>query len=192
MRFSQTEREHLLKAWLAISFAFALLFADITSSVFIVFFVISLLTVGLGFLLHELAHKYVAQQYGCWAEFRADDRMLLFAILSAFAGFIIAAPGAVWIRGNVTTEKNGKISVAGPVTNIVLALLFLFGSFLLEGIFAMGFDYGFRVNAFLGLFNMIPAGNFDGAKVLRWNRVIYAATTLVAAALVFGPMLPIV
>ena len=34
-------------------------------------------TVGSGFLIHELCHKVVAQRYRCWAEFRSDDKMLL-------------------------------------------------------------------------------------------------------------------
>jgi len=46
-------------------------------------------------------------------------------LLFSLFGFIIAAPGAVFIRGMITRERNGKISLAGPMTNIVLAILFL-------------------------------------------------------------------
>ena len=108
MRFSDIEKQHLMKAWIAVSLAFAILMGNIFSAEFIIYFVISLVTVGLGFLLHEMAHKFVAQRYGCWAEFRADDRMLMFAVLSAFLGFVFAAPGAVFIHGFVSREKNGN------------------------------------------------------------------------------------
>ncbi|UCC92947.1 MAG: hypothetical protein JSW25_09845, partial [Thermoplasmata archaeon] len=48
-----------------------------------------------GFFLHEMAHKFVAQRYGCWAEFRYSQQGLLIAlVLSAVAGFLFAAPGA--------------------------------------------------------------------------------------------------
>jgi len=40
---------------------------------FIIALFISLFTLGIGFLLHELAHKFVAQRYGCFAEFRSFD-----------------------------------------------------------------------------------------------------------------------
>ena len=81
---------------------------------------------GLGFLLHQLAHKFVAQKYGCVAEFRAFDQMLYLAVgLAFFVGFIFAAPGAVMIRGYVDRRKNGIISIAGPAVNIMLAVIFL-------------------------------------------------------------------
>src|SRR5437016_3353532 len=39
------------------------------------------LAVGSGFVLHELAHKVVAQRYGHWAEFRAQFGNLLLSYL---------------------------------------------------------------------------------------------------------------
>ena len=103
MKFSEIEKQHLLKSWVAISFAFSVLYRSIFSPDFIIFFVISLLTVGLGFLLHEIGHKLVAQKYGCWAEFRADDRMLMFAVIAAFFfGFVFAASWIVWSIIKVT------------------------------------------------------------------------------------------
>ncbi len=44
---------------------------------------LSFVTVGVAFLLHELAHKVVAIEYGQLAEFRADYQMLFLAIMSA-------------------------------------------------------------------------------------------------------------
>ncbi len=191
MKFSQIEKEHLLKAWVAVSFAFAVLNTSIFSQTFLLFFIISLLTVGLGFLLHEIAHKFVAQKYGCWAEFRADDRMLIFAIIGAmFFGFVFAAPGAVLIRGYVTLKKNGIISLAGPMTNIILAIIFLMLKLVLlpTAIVSLVLNYGFQINAFIALFNLVPFMNFDGAKIFRWNKIIYTITAVVAALLVILPV----
>tara|TARA_Y100000310_G_scaffold344775_1_gene459418 strand:+ start:4146 stop:4706 length:561 start_codon:yes stop_codon:yes gene_type:complete len=179
MRFSNLEKTELLKAWIAISIAFAIVLRG-TNLGFLQNFILSALTVGVGFLLHELAHKIVAQKYGCWAEFRSFDSMLLLAIGMSFLGFVFAAPGAVFIKGNVTTEKNGKISIAGPITNIILAVLF----FILLQFFNTGYlnlisTYGFRINSWLALFNMIPIWNFDGSKVLRWNKIYYAIVVII-------------
>ena len=44
---------------------------------------------------------------------------------------------------------------------------------------------GFKFNAWLGLFNMIPAGPFDGAKVLNWSWQVFAVTVAVGIALTF-------
>lgn len=42
---------------------------------------------------------------------------------------------------------------------------------------------GFSLNA--GLFNMIPAGPFDGAKVLAWNPLVFGITVAVGILLTF-------
>jgi Zn-dependent protease len=191
MKFSQIEKEHLLKAWVAISFAFAVLSSSILSATFVIYFIIALFTVGIGFLLHELAHKMVAQHYRCWAEFRADDMMLGFAIISAFLfKFLFAAPGAVMIYGNVSVKKNGKISLAGPLANIVIALIFLALKYLFTAPIMLYqlFNFGFQINAFIGLFNLIPIMNFDGTKILRWSTPIYIITLIAAGLLVVLPL----
>ncbi|MEA3514530.1 MAG: peptidase M50 [Nanoarchaeota archaeon] len=180
---SEIELRDLLKAWAAISFAFAILFSGGLSfgQEFAMAFIISCLTVGVGFIFHEMGHKFVAQHYGCFAEFRSDDRMLIFAILLSFLGFIIAAPGAVMISGPVGRIRNGKISAAGPAVNFALALVFLACIIILGK--NMLFDYGFRINALLGVFNLIPIGIFDGKKVLHWDKKVYALMVVVGLSL---------
>jgi Zn-dependent protease len=44
---------------------------------------------------------------------------------------------------------------------------------------------GFKLNAWIGLFNMIPAGPFDGAKVLSWSPLVFGITVAVGVALTF-------
>jgi len=182
---SETEVRDLIKAWIAISAAFAILFSGTIFSIsFYYSFIIASLTVGVGFLFHELGHKLMAQHYGCFAEFRAFNQMLILAVLMSFFGFVLAAPGAVMISGPVGIRRNGKISLAGPAVNIVLAALFL--GFLLSnpsGITATIAYYGLLVNAWLALFNMIPFGNFDGAKILKWNKLIYGFFVLIVIVL---------
>lgn len=171
------ERRDLLIAWLAISIAFTLIFvrggADIFGLIF--FFALSLITVGVAFVLHELAHKFAAMRYGYWAEFQKDNMMLLVAVvMAALAGIVFAAPGATYVYGNVTRTENGKISAAGPITNLVLcipfAALMLFGGGLI-GIVGL---VGLRVNAMIATFNMLPISILDGRKVLAWNPAAFA------------------
>ncbi len=188
MKFSSIEIIDIVKAWLAISIAFAILNArsDIFSPSFFINLLVAAITVGLGFLLHELAHKKLAQKYGCFAEFRAFNMMLLLAIVFSFFGFIFAAPGAVFISGHVTTSRNGKISLAGPLVNIVLAILFFaFSKIDLGSFFNLVTSYGASINAWLALFNLLPIFVLDGTKVLAWNKPIYFSSIAASVILVF-------
>src|SRR3989344_678639 len=135
-RFLSTSNVELIdigKAWFAISIAFGLVLGGLKLLFFRAFF-ISAIAVGLGFLLHELSHKVIAQKYGLKAEFRSFDEMLFLAVIMSFFGFVIAAPGAVMIKTIKFNEKqNGRISVAGPLTNLVLALFFFLIIILIDG-----------------------------------------------------------
>lgn len=194
MRFSNKEKKDLFLAGLMISLAFAILLSGGYNAIFspssglIMAFVVAFLTAGIGFLFHELMHKTVAQSYGLRAEFRASYNMLWLALLFSLFGFIIAAPGAVVISGFgfLTREKNGKISLAGPATNIVLAIIFL-ALFLLFGqqsvFLGVLLGYGLTINALLAAFNMIPVMPFDGAKILAWDKGVYTITVIVAVGL---------
>ena len=189
MKFSGREKKDLFWAGLMISLAFAILLSGGLSGIlnqgFLAVFVIAFFTAGIGFLLHELMHKYVAQGYGLFAEFHAYYKMLWLAIFFSLFGFIIAAPGAVQIFGKITKEKNGKISLAGPLTNLVLALVFLVLILALNqsGILGALFGFGLTINSLLAAFNMIPAMPFDGAKVITWNKTAYFITLILGVGL---------
>ena len=171
---SKKEIVDIIKAYVAISLAFGILLFKSEGAIS---FFIAAIGVGFGFLLHELAHKVVAQYYRLFAEFRSFDQMLIFAIVMSFFGFVFAAPGAVMIRGwNIDKKKNGIISLAGPVVNIVLAIIF----FMLIPVLGVIASYGYFINVWLALFNMIPFFNFDGAKIWKWNKVIWIVFVIIA------------
>tara|TARA_Y100000294_G_scaffold122317_1_gene113751 strand:+ start:176 stop:802 length:627 start_codon:yes stop_codon:yes gene_type:complete len=183
---SEREIRDLIKAWIAISIAFAMIMRGFADLSLYQAFIVAAITVGTGFLLHELGHKIVAQRYGCFAEFRSFDQMLLLAILMSFFGFVLAAPGAVMIHGPVGVRRNGKISAAGPIVNLVLALVFLWLLLMQSsGILGVIAFYGYFINSWLALFNMIPIWNLDGAKVLKWNKKVYGVIVAVALGLMF-------
>jgi Zn-dependent protease len=187
MRFSKIEIQHLLRAWLFVSVAFAIAFSGFgLDAKFGLAVLLSAVTAGMGFIGHELMHKYVAQKYGCWAEFRANNFMLGLMLLFSFIGFIFAAPGGVYITNNITTRKNGIISLSGPLTNIVLGFVFAALIFALPaGLVLLGV-YGMNINFFLGFFNMLPLPGIDGSKVWAWNKAVYIIVLVASIALAFG------
>jgi Zn-dependent protease len=192
--FTAREVRDILISMLVIAIIFAYLINSRNINENLILLIPSLLVaVGLGFVLHELAHKFVAVRYGFYAEFRMWIEGLIFALVTAFLlGFVFVAPGAVYIHGeHITREQNGKISIAGPLVNIVLAIIFLaLTPFITKNptdimgfIFMTIVVYGFIINSILAAFNLIPLGIFDGAKVLKWNPIIWGITFVVAIIL---------
>jgi Zn-dependent protease len=195
VKFTAREIRDIIISMLVIAgvFAYVLryspIFTNIGSNDIFSRIIIALVAVGFAFVFHELAHKFVAVHYGFYAEYRMWVQGLILAIITAYFGFVFAAPGAVYIHGDISREQNGKISIAGPLTNIVLAVLFFLMLPLLSfsPILSAIISLGFIVNSFLALFNLIPISILDGAKVFKWNPVIWVITAGFAFLLVIYP-----
>ncbi|MCX8166315.1 MAG: site-2 protease family protein [Candidatus Micrarchaeota archaeon] len=167
---------------------------DLTLRQIAVLGVIISLSVGIGFVFHELAHKFVAMYYGHYAKFQTFTLgIIAMLVMSLFPiGILFLAPGAVVIYAhNIRKDHNGIISIAGPLTNIIIALMFLFlyyssmdiiiGALLgiNSSLIKNFFDYGKFINLLLALFNMIPFAILDGAKVFAWNKIIWLGTVII-------------
>jgi Zn-dependent protease len=193
----KTEAKDLLLSLIALTVAFSIVGERRLPEAEV--FLISAIGVGTGFLLHEMAHKFAAQRYGYWAEYRANFTGLIMVVILAFAGFIFAAPGAVMIRkisaapdvwqglaSHELLEEKAKreelvISLAGPMTNIVLVFFF----FLLMatgatkvGLGASAASFALFINLSLAAFNLLPFGPLDGKKVFDSNRMVWAIVAL--------------
>ena len=197
-KFTASEVRDLIIAFIVISLCFAIANAGRNMNAVLHLLPMIMVGVGAGFILHELGHKFVSMKYGYWAEFKLWPQGLIFALITSFFGFVFAAPGAVYTYANhMTDEINGKISIAGPIVNIILALIFLVicvavypsafssqTSLLILNICALGYS----INSFLAAFNLLPIGNLDGSKVLSWNIGIWLVTIAVAGVLTYASM----
>jgi len=181
---------------LALSIAFSV--GPLSEGYFWVFPVV-LVTVGLGFVAHELAHRFVANHYGAKAFFKAWPEGLLLMLATAAisrGSFLFAAPGAVYIYSSyLSRRENGIISISGAMMNCFLAVIFLFIGLTIGIGFgssqraldlgAAFISFGTVTNLYLAFFNMIPIPPLDGSKVIAWNFPVWAAFMLILVFLVF-------
>nr|WP_231112433.1 peptidase M50 [Stygiolobus azoricus] len=145
---------------------------------------------------HELAHRQTARNYGCNSRFVLSFKGFLVTFLINFLsgyfklGILIFVSGytAILCRfGLMGEELTGKTAFAGPVTNIIIAIIslftraFLFGNPLVNTILLEIFAF----NSYVAFFNLIPIPPLDGIKVLRWNKLAWGVAILISFLLTF-------
>ena len=198
-QFSRMEMIHLLSAIIVLTIGFSFALSQSSALMMVIFqkgFDINRFTYGLmlsflgvlfAFVVHEIAHKFMAQKYGLWSEFRMYPKGLLISLfLSIITGFVLAAPGAVMFRGKPRPFEQARIAIAGPSANIMLAaLLFVVYQLFLIGqntFLSTAIGFVFFINAVLGFFNILPFGPLDGVLIYNWSKSLW--TVLFVSSLV--------
>lgn len=92
-------------------------------------------------LVHEMAHTFMAQHLGYGAY---GINIGLFA-------------GQAQVDSNMHTRDNIKVIAAGPLSNLLLAIIGL----------SLGFEVFFTVNFFLFIFNILPIYPMDGGHICK-------------------------
>jgi Zn-dependent protease len=157
---------------------------------FLQFIPIAALGVTLSFVLHELMHKFVAQHYGAIAGFRTSMTGLAITLFTGALGFLLGIPGATMIyASNFTKKENGIVSLAGPITNFVVFLVFVTLLYTVNpnpnSYLASAISFTLFISILLAFFNMLPIPPLDGSKILAWNKPIYVSVLAVIFVLMF-------
>ncbi len=197
--FSRVEIQHLFISIFVLTFAFAFAltpfnFLDGFNIDNLVYgLLLSFLGISTAFFFHEMSHKFTAQKFGLWAEYRMFlQGLLLASVLGIITGFVFAAPGAVMFQGGSKNYETGRIAMAGPLSNIIIASVTLFlYLFIFYEIELIGEIIAFIcfINAFLAVFNLLPFGPLDGTKIIRWNATVWVIL-LIFSILLITQILP--
>ncbi|MCF2136962.1 MAG: hypothetical protein K9W43_06910 [Candidatus Thorarchaeota archaeon] len=197
-RFSSTEMRHLLISILLVILVSVSLMGDPPFGFISGFYKMGqYFAFGLGwfpvtlisifvtsFLVHEFAHKFTAQHYGLWSEFRMTAQGYYLSALAILFSIPIFGTGVMYSSGSRSTREDGLINLAGPLSNAVLAIITTIIAFIIIGttgalVIPLGYMlvYVIQLNAVLGGFNMIPFQPFDGATILHWNKIVWGVLT---------------
>ncbi len=105
--------------------------------------------------MHELAHALTAKHFGI----RTRD-----ITLYPFGGIAV-------LLDKISARQELFITIAGPLSNLLLAVLIAFNSNLssynIESFLTSALGELFIMNVALGIFNLIPAFPMDGGRILR-------------------------
>ena len=138
-------------------------------------------------LLHEIAHKSIAIKNHLKAEFRINSFGAILTLISVISPLKIIAPGAVMIHGATDKTTLGRIALAGPLTNIAIAVIFITISLATNPTNTLYsiIRTSVALNGLLAAFNLLPFGMLDGKKVISWDKKIWAIIFLSALFLFF-------
>lgn len=164
---------------------------DIFTKTGLIEFIFTLPALLISLTIHEWAHSYTAYKLGDKSQ-KALGRLSLdpIAHIDPFGFICIALFGFGWGKPVIIDDRNFKnrtkgnmlVSLAGPLSNILMAI---FCTLILKALLALGivnFSYPTIVspssiigrmflltigfNIVFAIFNMIPIPSFDGSKVL--------------------------
>ena len=160
-------------------------------------FGIAILIVGPALLFHELAHKIMAQRFGCKAAYTLWPAGIIISILLTLltAGRVLfAALGAVVISTAYSTRlgyrfvvlslnEMGRIAAVGPLTNILIAII----AYAFVWISPAIVGATITINLIVALFNVIPFPPLDGAKIFWWSKMGWFGLLMAAIILLYLP-----
>lgn len=130
----------------------------------------------IAFTIHEFAHAFVSYKLGDY-KIKEDGRLTLNPIkhLDALGLMLLVIMGFGWAKPveiHPTYYKNPVkdtvlVSLAGPLSNFVLALLaIILNSIFKDSTFSTFFMYLWFVNIGIGIFNLLPVPPLDGSNLM--------------------------
>ncbi|MEM0355402.1 MAG: site-2 protease family protein [Desulfurococcaceae archaeon] len=157
-------------------------------------FIIVSSVVSLSIIIHELAHKYVAISLGCYSRYVLHPLGLVLTLISAipFIPIKIIMPGvtlvSLYTYDPFTFRKiNGLTSIAGPLSNIILAIISIIIRIvaypIMSPIWRSILYLMLRINSWIALFNLIPLPPLDGSKVINWKPTLWLSAFILSIIL---------
>ncbi|MEM3579262.1 MAG: hypothetical protein QXL54_03455, partial [Candidatus Bathyarchaeia archaeon] len=153
------------------------------------------IVVAVSLLVHEFSQKLAARKVGLETTFKAWGSGIFFSWLIALFGGFFPAYGSTYIKQldwwyTPEKDKTGMIFTVGPLSSLIFGfMLWAASNSTTNNLLAVSARIGYATNLLTVIFNLIPiqtAGGFvwDGKKIFKWSRTIWAALVMATIALI--------
>ncbi len=147
----------VLVTWSLASSAFPFQSPGFSEGMYWIMGIAGALSLFLSIILHEIGHSVVARRFGIPIR---DITLFIFGGVAQMESEPSRARDEFWM------------AIAGPAVSILIAIVLLFSVAVTEPVFGetpaiVVATYVGWINAFLAIFNMVPAFPLDGGRVLR-------------------------
>ncbi|HQM95307.1 MAG TPA: site-2 protease family protein, partial [Methanofastidiosum sp.] len=88
-----------------------------------------------------------------------------------------------YIYGINDDKKDAKISLSGPLSNMIVAVVSLisYRAFFIPLLAQIAY-----ISAFIGVFNLLPFGPLDGNKIVKHEKIPWIILMGIGALIIFG------
>ncbi|MEM0373620.1 MAG: hypothetical protein QXO96_03610, partial [Sulfolobales archaeon] len=155
--------------------------------------ILLILTTAIAIVPHEVAHRQVARMNGCNSRFVLSFTGFIVTFFINLVMGLIGFGPIIFISGytssscrffSLSKDLEGKIALAGPLINIIIAILSIILLRFTTGITSIFLILLVTFNSFVAFFNLLPLGQLDGYKIFRWNVVIWSIMFIISIVLI--------
>ncbi|MEM2930922.1 MAG: GNAT family N-acetyltransferase [Thermoproteota archaeon] len=192
------EAWHWLAALLGVSVAWWIQILRGQGPLILIPMVFTVIAVSL--IAHELSQKLVASRLGLETTFKAWGSGILFGWLLALLGSVFPAYGSTYVKQldwwyDPEKDRIGIVFAVGPLVSLLLGFAFwAMSNLAANSLIMVPATAGYVTSLMIVILNLIPiqaAGGFvwDGKKILRWNKTVWAMLATPTLALVILDLL---
>ena len=181
IKFTKDELKNILISIIIISILFTVNMTrrtQWTQDNFINILIITLIIFTISLTAKIYSQKSLARKFKYHIEYNIWGYGILFSLVTMLLNVFIITTGYFkygLYKRIATDEEKAKIARIGPITNIILAIIFLLSLITIKSltinipILKLAMLIGFYINTYMAAFNLIPFMTLDGIKIVEYD-----------------------
>ncbi|MBE6487134.1 MAG: hypothetical protein E7Z86_00210 [Methanosphaera stadtmanae] len=190
VKFTKDEIKHLLLSFIAVTIIFSIHLTNKyhwSTNEFITVLPLTLIVFVISLILRTFIQKKIALDYRYTIQYKLYSYGLIFSIITMIFNIIVLIPSYIdygLYERMISDNEKYKISLVGPVFNIILAVIFMIILLIIKPYFSLNIVdinfyimlaaiIGFNVNSYMSFFNLIPFVVTDGLNLFNYKTSVW-------------------